>query len=140
MDGEGAENARVGQSVVTKRQENGLDLHRPKAGRPGLGADEERLGFVGDAMKDRIELLALVVAPKLEKGEAPELLHKDRIRPRSGDPERKSAPLVEIEHERIGEHAADRAGIDVVALGRAARSPEPVPVRVELRGDGELHL
>jgi hypothetical protein len=112
----------------------------PTVPRPGGRASAPmRNGFVGDAMKHRIELLAISVAPKLEKGEAPELPQEDRIGPRSGDPERKPAPFVEIEHERIGKHAAYRARVDIVALGRAARSPELVPVRMELHGDGELH-
>ena len=56
MDGEPAEDAGMGQSMMTKRQQNGLDVHRAETGGPRLGADEERLRFVRDAMQNRIEL------------------------------------------------------------------------------------
>jgi hypothetical protein len=51
----------------------------PRPGRSGLGADQERLRFVGDAMQNRIELAAIGVAPQLEKGKAPQLLEENRI-------------------------------------------------------------
>ena len=101
-DGEGAENAGMSQSVMTERQQNGLNLHRPEAWRAGLGADEERLRLVSDVMKDRAHLLAIGVAPKLEKGMAPKLLQEKSIGSRSGDAKRKPAAIVEIEHERLG--------------------------------------
>ncbi len=52
MDGKAAEDAGMGESMMTKRQENDFDVHGCQTGRPGLGADEEGLRFVGDAMKN----------------------------------------------------------------------------------------
>ena len=138
-DGKAAENAGMGQSMMAKGQQNDLDVHSIKTGRPGLGADEESLRFVGDAMKNRIEFFAIGVAPQVEKRKAPQLLEEKRIGPRAGDPKRKAALIVEIEHERVGQHAADRAGVDIVALGRAARAPQSVPVGIEFHRDSELH-
>ena len=51
MDSEGAQKAGMGQSVMAKGQQNHLDVDRPKTRRPGLRADEERLRFVGDAIR-----------------------------------------------------------------------------------------
>ena len=110
----------MGQSMMTKGQENDLDVHGLETGWPRLGADEEGLRFVSDAMKDRIELFAIGVAPQLEKREASQLFEEKRIGPRTRDPKRKAALIVEIEDERVGQHAADCAGVDIVALRRAA--------------------
>ena len=129
----------MGQSMMAKGKQNDLDVHSVKTGRPGLGADEECLRLVGDTMKNRIEFFAIGVAPQLEKRKAPQLLEEKRIGPRACDPKRKAAPAVEIEHERVGQHAADRAGVDIVALRRAARAPQLVPVRIEFHRDSELH-
>src|SRR6185437_595524 len=139
MDGEGAEEAGMGQSMMAQRQQNDLEIHRPKTGRPGLGADKERLRFVGDAMKNRLEFAAVGVEPKVEKGAAPQLLEENRVSPRACDPERKAMGFVEVEHERVRQHAADRARVDIAAFGRAAPGPQPVPVRVEFHRDSKLH-
>jgi hypothetical protein len=79
MDGEGAEEAGMGQAVMAKGQQNHLDADRPKTGRPGLCADEERLRFVSDAMKNGIELSPIGFAPKLKEGKTSQLLEEDRI-------------------------------------------------------------
>ena len=67
MDRKAAEDAGMGQSMMTKGQENDLDVHCVETGRPGLGADEEGLRLVGDAMKNRIELFAIGVAPQIRE-------------------------------------------------------------------------
>ena len=58
----------MGQSMMAQRQQNDLDVHGLEAGRPRLGADKERLRFVRDAMKNRLEFAAVGVEPKVEKG------------------------------------------------------------------------
>ena len=52
MDRKAAEDAGMGQPMMTKGHENDLDVHCVETGRPGLGADEEGLRLVGDAMKN----------------------------------------------------------------------------------------
>ena len=52
MEGKTAEDAGMGQSMMAKGKQNDFDVHSVKTGRPGLGADEEGLRFVGDAMKN----------------------------------------------------------------------------------------
>ena len=129
----------MGQSMMAKGQQNDLDVHGAKTGRPGFGADQERLRFVGDATKNRIEFVAVGVPPQIEKGKSPQLLEENRIGSRACDPKGKAALVVEVEHERVGQHAPDRAGVDIVAFGRAARAAQSAPVRVELHRDSELH-
>ena len=71
MDGKAAEDAGMGQSMMTKGQQNDLDVHCVKTGRPGLGADKERLRLVGDAMKNRIEFFAIGARAKAPKTKGP---------------------------------------------------------------------
>src|ERR1700727_718860 len=52
MDGNAAKDAGMGESMMTKRQQNDLDIHRAQTGRPGLGANEQSLCFVSHAMKN----------------------------------------------------------------------------------------
>ena len=130
----------MGQSMMTEGQQNDLDIRRPQTGRPSLGAKEERLRFVGHAMEDGSQLAAIAVAPQIEKGKAPQLLEEKSIGSRARDAKGKAALTVEIEDERVGQHAADRAGVDIVALGRATLGPQPVPVGEEFHRDGKLHL
>ena len=110
-----------------------------KTGRPGLGADEEGLSLVGDAMKNGIDFFTLGVAPKVEEREAPQLLEEKRIGPRTRNPKRKAALVVEVEHERVGQHASDRAGVERIALGRAAPASQLVPVGMKFHRGSELH-
>src|SRR5258707_8734712 len=67
MDREAAEDARMGETMMTEGQQNDFDANVRDTGRLGLGADEERLRLVGDAMKNRIEFFAIGVAPEVEK-------------------------------------------------------------------------
>ena len=67
-------------------------------------------------------MFAIGVAPKLGKGKAPQLFEEQRIGSGPGDAKREPAPVVEIEHERVGQHAADRAGSTSFRSG-ALRAP-----------------
>ena len=62
-----AENAGMGQSVMAEGKKNDFDAYRIKTGRPGLGADEEGLSLISDAMKNGIDLFTVGVAPKVEE-------------------------------------------------------------------------
>ena len=52
MDRKAAKDAGMGQPMMTERQQNDLDVHCVKIGRPSLGADKEGLRLVGDTMKN----------------------------------------------------------------------------------------
>ena len=124
MDRKAPEDAGMREPMMTKGQENDLDVHSVMTGRPSLSADEEGLRFVCDTMKNRLEVFAIGVAPQLKKGKAPQLLEEKRVGPRTCDPKRKAAASLEVEHERIRQHASDRGGIDILALRRAASARE----------------
>jgi hypothetical protein len=91
-------------------------------------------------MKNRIEFFAIGAAPQVQKRKAPELLEEERVGPRACDSKWKAAPGVEIEHERVGQHAPNRAGVDIVAFGRAPRPAQSVPVGIEFDRGSELHF
>src|SRR5690242_21956756 len=63
MDREAAEDARMGETMMTEGQQNDFEANDSEPGRLGLGADEESLRLVGDAMKNRIEFSAIGVTP-----------------------------------------------------------------------------
>ena len=67
MGGKTAENAGMGQSVMAQGKKNDFDAYSIKTGRPSLGADEEGLSFVSDAMKNGIDLFTISVAPKVKE-------------------------------------------------------------------------
>jgi hypothetical protein len=140
MNRKAAEDAGMGQPVMAEGHENDLDVRCVKIGQPGLGADKECLRLVGDTMKNRIKLFAIGAAPQLQERKAPELLEEERVGPRACDSKWKAALGVEIEHERVGQHAADRAGVDIIALRGAARAPQSVSVGIEFDRGSELHF
>ena len=67
MGSKTAQNPGMGQSVMAKRKKNDFDAYSIKTGRPGLGADEEGLSLVSDAMKNGIDFFTISVAPKVEE-------------------------------------------------------------------------
>ena len=116
-----------------------LDVHRVKTGRPASAPIRNACASSATQCRTESSSAAIGVAPQLEKRKAPQLLEEHRVGPRAGDAKWKAALVVEIEHERVGQHAANRAGIDIVAFRRAARAPQLVPVRIEFHRGSELH-
>ena len=110
-----------------------------KAERRGGGADQERLRLVGERDDDLGDLGAVGLAPQIEERLAAQLAQEQGVGAGADDPQRESGRRVEFENERVGENAADRARIDVVALRRAARAAQRVPIGEQFPARGELH-
>ena len=62
-----AERARVCVAVAAQRQQHDLDVDRRKAGRRGVGAEQERLRFVGERGEDRRDVGAVGLAPQAQE-------------------------------------------------------------------------
>lgn len=130
----------MGRALMPKREQHRLDLKRLQSWRLCVRGEEEGLCFIRDALNNGFDFGAIGVAPKQEKRKPPKLFQEQSIGPRTGDTERKPAFLVEVEHERVGEDAADGAWLDVITLRRAPTRSERIPVSIEFDGDCELHV
>ena len=109
--------------------------------RSGVPIAPIRNGWASSATLARIvaRLFPVLLAPEVEKRRAAQFPEEERVRARADDAHGKFAPRVELEDERVGENAANGAGIDIVALRRAAGAAQFVPIGVELLTGGEFH-
>src|SRR4029077_12704876 len=95
--------------------------------------------LVGDDRQELAHVAAARGRPQIEKNFVLELAAEQRAEPRAGDAERMAVRGLEGEDEGVGEHAADRAGLDIGALGRRPPGAPLVPIVEHLAYRRMLH-
>ena len=83
------------------------------------------LGDDGEEIADQVLVLG---RPEIDEGLALELAAEGGADARAGDAERMPGASIERQHEGVGEHAADGAGLDVAALRRRPQAAALIPI------------
>lgn len=120
----------MGRPTMAQRKQQDFDVDRLNPLRSACGADKEGLRFVGHAQKNALDFTSILRPPNFEKGFAAQFTKIQGIGATACNSHGKDPPL-EFQNKRVGQDPADRAGLYVVTLRRAARAPQLVPVGIQ---------
>lgn len=128
----------MGSPMMAQRQRENLNSQRGRPLRRALRANQKRLCAVGGAFQNARDLAHVVFVPKVEKGSSPQFAAEHRIGATADDPEWETILEREFEDAGVGQHAPDCAGFDIVALRRATRAAQSVPIGEKLLAGSKL--
>ena len=119
--------------MMPQRQQEHLEIDRRHAFGAAAGANKERLRAIRGAFQHPRDFRRVIAPPDLEERRAAQLAAEQRIGAAADDAKRESVSGGKFQNESVGEHAANGARFDVVALRSAARAAQSVPISEELQ-------
>ncbi|MCY1541337.1 hypothetical protein D9M68_770220 [compost metagenome] len=130
----------MGRAIVTKRHQDGFEGHLGVQRGGALEGHEGNGMILGDGADQGFHRIIVALVPKGREGAALQFAAIAGAEVRAGEAERKALALVEFEDERIGKGIADTRRVNVLPVGRAARTTNGIPVFVERPGARLLHF